>query len=133
MNDEERLESMEKRILHSFKWIKDVTIPVADEFGITPEELEEIFMNALDMSSLEALHSTFDSANYLALKEQIYIDLRLCWFSGTLELITEEEAEDIKTRLADAVYDKGRNYEEVLDEGRKEILALLRSVNIKEE
>ncbi len=133
MNDEERLELMEKRILHSFKWIKDVTIPVADEFGITPEELEEIFMNALDMSSLEALHSTFDSANYLALKEQIYIDLRLCWFSGTLELITEEEAEDIKTRLADAVYDKGRNYEEVLDEGRKEILALLRSVNIKEE
>lgn len=133
MNDEERLELMEKRILHSFKWIKDVTIPVADEFGITPEELEEIFMNALDMSSLEALHSTFDSANYLALKEQIYIDLRLYWFSGTLELITEEEAEDIKTRLADAVYDKGRNYEEVLDEGRKEILALLRSVNIKEE
>lgn len=133
MNDEERLELMEKRILHSFKWIKDVTIPVADEFGITPEELEEIFMNALDMSSLEALHSTFDSANYLALKEQIYIDLRLCWFSGTLELITDEEAEDIKTRLADAVYDKGRNYEEVLDEGRKEILALLRSVNIKEE
>lgn len=133
MNDEERLELMEKRILHSFKWIKDVTIPVADEFGITAEELEEIFMNALDMSSLEALHSTFDSANYLALKEQIYIDLRLCWFSGTLELITEEEAEDIKTRLADAVYDKGRNYEEVLDEGRKEILALLRSVNIKEE
>lgn len=133
MNDEERLELMEKRILHSFKWIKDVTIPVADEFGITAEELEEIFMNALDMSSLEALHSTFDSANYLALKERIYIDLRLCWFSGTLELITEEEAEDIKTRLADAVYDKGRNYEEVLDEGRKEILALLRSVNIKEE
>ncbi len=133
MNDEERLELMEKRILHSFKWIKDVTIPVADEFGITAEELEEIFMNALDMSSLEALHSTFDSANYLALKEQIYIDLRLCWFSGTLELITDEEAEDIKTRLADAVYDKGRNYEEVLDEGRKEILALLRSVNIKEE
>ncbi len=133
MNDEERLELMEKRILHSFKWIKDVTIPVADEFGITAEELEEIFMNALDMSSLEALHSTFDSANYLALKEQIYIDLRLCWFSGTLELITEEEAEDIKTRLADAVYDKGRKYEEVLDEGRKEILALLRSVNIKEE
>lgn len=133
MNDEERLELMEKRILHSFKWIKDVTIPVADEFGITAEELEEIFMNTLDMSSLEALHSTFDSANYLALKEQIYIDLRLCWFSGTLELITEEEAEDIKTRLADAVYDKGRNYEEVLDEGRKEILALLRSVNIKEE
>lgn len=133
MNDEERLELMEKRILHSFKWIKDVTIPVADEFGITAEELEEIFMNALDMSSLEALHSTFDSANYLALKEQIYIDLRLCWFSGTLELITDEEAEDIKTRLADAVYDKGRNYEEVLDEGRNEILALLRSVNIKEE
>lgn len=133
MNDEERLELMEKRILHSFKWIKDVTIPVADEFGITAEELEEIFMNTLDMSSLEALHSTFDSANYLALKEQIYIDLRLCWFSGTLELITEEEAEDIKTRLADAVYDKGRKYEEVLGEGRKEILALLRSVNIKEE
>lgn len=133
MNDEERLELMEKRILHSFKWIKDVTIPVADEFGITAEELEEIFMNTLDMSSLEALHSTFDSANYLALKEQICIDLRLCWFSGTLELITDEEAEDIKTRLADAVYDKGRNYEEVLDEGRKEILALLRSVNIKEE
>lgn len=133
MNDEERLELMEKRILHSFKWIKDVTIPVADEFGITAEELEEIFMNTLDMSSLEALHSTFDSANYLALKEQIYIDLRLCWFSGTLELITDEEAEDIKTRLADAVYDKDRNYEEVLDEGRKEILALLRSVNIKEE
>lgn len=133
MNDEERLVLMKERILHSFKWIKDITIPVAEEFGITNGELEEIFMNALDMSSLEALHSTFDSANYLALKEQIYIDLRLCWLSGTLELITPEEAEDIKTRLADAVYDEGRKYEDVLDEGRQEILALLKSINIKEE
>lgn len=133
MNDEERLEVMEERILHSFKWIKDITIPVADEFGITTDELEEIFMNSLDMSSLEALHSTFDSANYLALKEQFYIDLRLCWLSGTLELISPEDAEDIKTRLANAVYDEGRKYEDVLDEGREEILALLKNINIKEE
>lgn len=133
MNDDERLTLMEERILHSFKWIKDVTVPVADEFGITAEELEEIFMNSLDMASLEALHSTFDSANYLALKEQFYIDLRLCWLSGTLELITPEDAYDIKTRLADAVYDEGRKYEEVLEEGRQEVLALLKSINIKEE
>ena len=133
MNDDERLILMKERILHSFRWIRDITIPVADEFGITTEELEEIFMNALDMSSLEALHSTFDSANYIALKEQIYIDLRLCWLSGTLGLITPEEADNIKIKLADKVYDEGLKYEDVLEEGRSEILTLLKNVNIKEE
>ncbi len=133
MNDEERFIVMKQRILRSFKWGKDIVAPLADEFGISIEEMEDIFMNCLDMSSLESLHSTWDSANYLALKEQIYLDLRLCWLSGTLELITPEEADEIKTRLADEVYDKGREYDEVIEEGKQEILQILKSINLKEE
>lgn len=133
MNDEERFIVMKLRILRSFKWREDVVAPLADDFGIGIEEMEDIFMNCLDMSSLESLHSTLDSANYLALKEQIYLDLRLCWLSGTLELITPEEADEIKTRLADEVYDKGRKYDEVIEEGKQEILQILKSINLKEE
>ncbi|MDO5849011.1 MAG: DUF1959 family protein [Methanobrevibacter sp.] len=133
MNDEERLILMKQRIIQSFRWHKDIIVPIADEFGITEEEMADIFMNALDMSSLESLHSTLDSAEYIALKGQIYIDLRLCWLSRTLELVTPEQAEDIQIRLADAVYDHGKPYEDALEEGRAEILEILRNTSIKEE
>ncbi len=133
MNDEERLILMKQRIIRSFKWHDDIIVPMANEFDITVEEMEDIFMNSLDMSSLESLHSTYDSASYIALKKRIYVDLKLCWLSDALELITPEEAEDIQMRLTDAVYNDGKQYEEALKEGRSEILQLLKNINIKEE
>lgn len=128
MNDDERYTLMKQRIIRSFKWREDIVIPMAKEFEISVDEMEDIFMTSLDMSSIECLHSTFDSAKYLALKEQFYIDLRLFWLSGTLELITVEEAEDLKLRLANEVYMNGRDYDEVLAEGRQEILQKLKSI-----
>lgn len=126
MNDDERLILMKKRIIQSFKWRNDIVVPIAEEFGLTIEEMENIFMNRLDMSSIEALHSTFDSAKYISLQEQFYIDLRLHWLSDALNLITQEEAENIKLELANEVYFKGRKYRDVLNEGRDEILQMLK-------
>ena len=58
MNDDERLTVMKQRIVRSFRWHDDIIVPMADEFGISVEEMEDLFMNGLDMSSLESLHST---------------------------------------------------------------------------
>ena len=38
MNSEEKYEMMKLRVLHSFKWEKDITIPLSEEFGISKEE-----------------------------------------------------------------------------------------------
>lgn len=133
MDDHERLILMKERIIRSFKWRKDIIIPTAEEFGISVEEMEDIFMNALDMSSLESLHSTHDSAIYMCLQKRFGADLNLCWYAGGMDIITEEEARDIETRLANEVYDKKRPYDEVLEEGRQEILQILRNTNVKEE
>ncbi|MCF0226583.1 MAG: DUF1959 domain-containing protein [Methanobrevibacter sp.] len=133
MNDDERLTVMKQRIVRSFRWHDDIIVPMADEFGISVEEMEDLFMNALDMSSLESLHSTFDSAKFNCLRKQLYIDLRLCWFAGGMELITYEEAEDIQNRLASEVYMHNKPYDEALEEGRKEILEILKNTSVKEE
>ena len=50
MNSEEKYEMMKLRVLHSFKWEKDITIPLSEEFGISKEEFEDILMNRFDMS-----------------------------------------------------------------------------------
>lgn len=126
MDDKERMILMKRRIINSVMWKKDVLVPLAKEFNITCEEIAEILMGCLDMSSLDSLHSTFQSAEYLCLQKKITADLRLCWLSGTLELISKEEADEIVQKATDSIY-KGKPYEEALDESRQEILEILKN------
>lgn len=122
--DKELLEKMQLRILRSFRWREDVVIPLATELEISTEELEKILMNHLDMSSLEALHPTFESARPICLSARLHSELRLCWLSDVLEIITEKEANEIKVKLVDEIIN-GKDYEEALEDGKKQILDFL--------
>jgi energy-converting hydrogenase A subunit M len=122
--DEKLLEKMKLRILRSFKWREDVVIPLANELEITDEEFEKILMDHLDMSSLEALHPTFESAKPKCIAERLHADLRLCWLSDVMELITTEEADRVKMGLVKEILN-GKEYDEVLQDGKKQILDLL--------
>lgn len=126
MNEDERFILMKTRILKSFRWQEDIIIPLSKEFGISTEEMEDIFMNDLDMSSLEGLHGTFKVAELEALTMKFYADLRLCWFSKTLELVSADEADNICKSLACDVVN-GKSYDESLIEGRKEILNIIKN------
>ena len=53
MDNEAKLNLMKKRVIGSFKWQEDIIIPFSKEFGCTTEDLEDLFMDLLDMSSLE--------------------------------------------------------------------------------
>jgi len=124
--DQKLMETIKLRILRSFKWRKDVVVPLATELDITTEELEKILMNHLDMSSLEALHPTFESARPKCLSLKLHSDLRLCWLSDVLEIITEEEANKIKAKLVKEIIG-GKSYEKVLEDGKKQILDFLQN------
>ena len=52
-------------------------------------------------------------------------DLRLCWFNGTLELISDSDAKKLKMDLVEKVK-SGKSYEDVLKEGRLELFELLK-------
>lgn len=125
MDDESRMKLMKQRIIRSYAWQRDIIIPLSQEFDCTVEELEELFYNLLDMSSLEALHSTFDSAEDICLSQRLHADLRLCWFSQTLELISVEDGNNLKERLVEE-FKNGKSYEEVLKLGRLELFQLLK-------
>lgn len=129
MDDEAKLKLMKKRIIGSFKWREDIIIPLSKEFGVSIEEVEDLFMDLLDMSSLEALHSTFESANELCLFKKLYADLRFCWFVDTLELITKDQSDNLIKGLIEEIV-KGKSYEDALDEGKKEIFQLLKENKI---
>ena len=64
MDNEAKLNLMKKRVIGSFKWQEDIIIPFFLFFGCTTEDLEDLFMDLLDMSSLEALHGTLEIANH---------------------------------------------------------------------
>jgi energy-converting hydrogenase A subunit M len=123
--DEKLLEKMKLRILRSFKWREDIVTPLATEFGVSNEEIEKILMNHLDMSSLEALHPTFESARPKCIARKLHADLRLCWFCDVMEIITVEEALRIKKSLVEEIIN-GKNYNEALDDGKKQVLDLLK-------
>ena len=123
-NDKELLEKMKLRIVRSFMWRKDVVIPLAKELDIYIEDCEKILMDNLDMSSLESLHATFESSRPKILKEKLHVDLQLTWLSDVLEIISYEEGERIKSSLAKEIL-KGKDYEEVLEKGKKQILDLV--------
>lgn len=122
IEDEELLITMKKRILASYKWQKDVVIPFARELEISPEELEEILMKRLDMSSLEAINPRFESSKLRCMKERIHADLRLCWLCDVMNLLTEEESETIQTKIAYEVLNEDKPYDIAIEEGRKDLL-----------
>ena len=126
MDDETKLELMKKRIVGSYAWQRDIILPLSKDFDCTCDELEHVLFDLLDMSSLEALHATFETAQYSCLLKRLHADLRLCWFNGTLELISNEDADELKERLANEIVN-GKDYSEVLDEGQKDLFNLLKN------
>ncbi|MBE6497523.1 MAG: DUF1959 domain-containing protein [Methanobrevibacter sp.] len=125
MDDDAKLRLMQERIIKSFAWQRDIIVPLSKDFDCTVEELEEVFFNLFDMSSLEALHGTFESAEDICLYQKFNADLRLCWFSGSLEVISPEDAKNLKMKLVEEVKN-GKSYEEALKEGQLEIFELLK-------
>ena len=125
MDNDAKLKLMQKRIIKSYAWQRDIIIPLSKDFDCTVDELEEVFFNSLDMSSLEALHATHESAQDICLYQKFHADLRLCWFNGTLELISDEDAKNLKMKLVREVKN-GKSYEDALKEGHLELFELLK-------
>lgn len=124
--EEELRLRMKRRILKSFKWQKDIITPFSKELDITPEELEDILMKRMDMSSLVAIHPRFESSKTRCTKERLHSDLMLCWLSDVMEIITEEEAEEIKEKIAFKILKEDEPYKIALEEGKKELLEYLK-------
>ncbi len=125
IENEKLLITMKKRILSSYKWHEDVIVPFAKELEISPEELEEILMKRLDMSSLEAINPRFESSKLRCIKERIHADLRLCWLCDVMNILTEEEAKNIQNKIALDVLENNKNYEEAIEDGRADLLEYL--------
>lgn len=125
MDDDAKLELMQRRIVKSYAVQRDVIVPLSEEFDCTVEELEEVFFHLFDMSSLQALHATFESAQDICLYQKLNADLRLCWFNGTLEIISDEDAKNLKMKLVNEVKN-GKSYGDALKEGQLELFELLK-------
>ena len=125
MDDDAKLELMQRRIVKSYAVQRDVIVPLSEEFDCIVEELEEVFFHLFDMSSLQALHATFESAQDICLYQKLNADLRLCWFNGTLEIISDEDAKNLKMKLVNEVKN-GKSYEDALKEGQLELFELLK-------
>jgi len=122
--DKKLLEKMKLRILRSFKWNEDIVTPLANDLEISNEEFENILMNHLDMSSLESLHPTFESAKPKCIAMKLHVDLKFCWLCDVMKLITIEEANRIKMNLVKEIID-GKEYNNALEDGKKQVLNLL--------
>ena len=116
---------MKERIIGSYAWQRDIMIPLSEEFDCSSEELEEIFFELFDMSTLEAFHSTFESAQDICLAQKLNADLRLCWFIQTLDVISPEEGDDLKEKLVEEIKN-GKSYDDALKEGRLDLFQLLK-------
>ena len=125
MDDKEKLRLMQTRIVKSYAWQRDVIVPLSKDFDCTVEELEDLFFDLFDMDTLNGLHGTFESAEDICLYQKFNADLRLCWFSGTLEIITPEDAKQLKMKLVKEVKN-GKSYEEALKKGHLELFELLK-------
>ena len=128
MDEEAKLKLMKKRVVESFKWQEDVIIPFSKEFDCTTEELEDLFVDLLDMSSLEALHGTLEVANHECLVEKLDADLKLPWFVDILELLTHKQGDELKNKVASEI-ESGKSYDDALKEGRKDLFNLLNNIN----
>ena len=125
MDDDAKLKLMQKRIIKSYAWQRDIIIPLSKDFNCTVDELEEVLFNSLDMASLEALHGTFETAKDICLYQKLNADLRLCWFTETLELISKEDVKDLKMKIIKEIKN-GKSYEDALKEGQLELFELLK-------
>ena len=125
MDNDDKLKLMQKRIVKSYAWQRDIFIPLSKDFDCTVDELEELFFDIMDMDTLNALHGTFESAQDICLYQKLNADLRLCWFSGTLELISKEDSENLKMNIIKEIK-SGKSYEEALKEGKLELFELLK-------
>ncbi|MDR2830042.1 MAG: DUF1959 domain-containing protein [Methanobrevibacter sp.] len=121
----EDLKIMKNRIIRSFRWEEDVIIPLSDELNIPVDEFEEILMNKLDMSSLEALHSTYESAKPNCLMEKLNCDLKLCWLVDVLGIINNADYLNLKAKLMTKIAEVEK-YDEILEFGKKEVYKLLK-------
>ena len=122
---DDKLELMQNRIIKSYAWQRDIIVPLSKEFDCSTDELEKVFFDLLDMSSLEALHGTLESANDICLYQKFNADLRLCWVIDTLELIPRKDGKELKMKLVNEVKN-GKSYEDALKEGRLELFELLK-------
>ena len=125
MDDGAKLKLMQKRIIKSYAWQRDIIVPLSKDFNCTVDELEDVFFDLFDMSSLEALHATFESAQDICMYQKFNADLRLCWFIDTLEVISREDGKNLKYKLVQEVKN-GKSYEEALKEGKLELFQLLK-------
>ena len=119
-------EIQDSPVMENRKFQKDIIKPLSKDFDCTPEELEHIFFEKLDMSQLLAFHATFETSQYECLINKLHADLRLCWFIGTLELVSKDDADELKVKLAQKIMD-GQDYSDVLKEGQKELFELIKN------
>ena len=121
---ESLMELMKGRILGSYRWQEDIIKPFSKEMDISPETLEKILMRRLDMSSLEALHPRFESSKSICILDRVHFDLKICLFSDIMEIISPEEADAIKNKIAKEVIE-GKNYDDAIKDGKKELIEYL--------
>jgi energy-converting hydrogenase A subunit M len=125
MDEDDVLRIMKMRIVESYRWKLDIVEPISKELGISEDELEEILIKRLDMASLEALHPRYESSKHHCIKEKLHADLRLCWLSDAMNILSEEETEEIKNKIAAEILTEGKSYQEALEDGRKDLLEYL--------
>lgn len=121
---ESLMEIMKRRILDSYRWQEDIIKPFSKEMGITTEEFEKILMRRLDMSGLENLHARFEQSKYLCILDKVDSDLKICWLSYIMGIISKEDADAIKNKIAKEVIE-GKSYEDAIHDGRKELIEFL--------
>ena len=125
MDDDARLKVIQKRIIKSYAWQRDIILPLSKEFNCTVDELEEILFDLLDLGALESLHATFESAEDICLYQKLNADLRLCWLIDTLELIPRQDGKNLKMKLVREIKN-GKSYEDAVKEGKLELFQLLK-------
>ncbi len=118
------MELLKKRILNSYRWQEDIIKPFSKNMDIEPETFEKILMKRLDMSSLEALHPRLESSRYSCIMDKIHSDLQICWISDVMEIISTEDANAIKDKIAKEVIN-GKSYEDAIVDGKKELIQYL--------
>ena len=125
MDDDAKLRLMQKRIIKSYAWQRDIIVPLSNEFNCTTDELEDLLFDLLDLDSLEALHATFESAQDICLYQKLNADLRLCWLIDTLELLPRESGRNLKMKLVKEIKN-GKSYDDAVKEGKLELFQLLK-------
>lgn len=125
MDDDAKLRLIQKRIIKSYAWQRDIIVPLSNDFDCTTDELEEVFFDLLDLDSLEALHGTFESAQDICLYQKLNADLRLCWLIDTLKLLPRESGRNLKMKLVKEIKN-GKSYEDAVKEGKLELFQLLK-------